>query len=92
MDSTQSGARSGQVVPFPRNVGDPANPRPEPIPDVAEWTYNRIGGQPGWKFTGQIEYVGGTESNRMSAQLAAVIRELLEWATDQSRDQNSEAA
>jgi hypothetical protein len=86
-------AGSGQVVPFPRKPPDNAIPTTELNPDAAGVTYDRTDERrPGWVFTGQVEYVGGAEGDRMRAQLAAVIRDLLEWAADQSRDEDREAA
>jgi hypothetical protein len=86
-------AESGQVLPFPRKPPDNAIPTPELNPDATGSTYNRPDERrPGWTFTGQVEYVGGAEGDRMRAQLADVIRQLLEWAAGQSQDQDREAA
>jgi hypothetical protein len=86
-------AASDRVVPFPRKPADDAIPSRKGIPGADGSTYNRPDErQPGWGFTGQVEYVGGAEGDRMRAQLADVIRDLLEWAANQSRDQDREAA
>jgi hypothetical protein len=86
-------AEPARVIPFPRKPPDNAIPTTKPDPGTAESTYNRPDERrPGWLFTGQVEYVGGSEGDRMRAQLADVIRELLEWAAGQSRDQDREAA
>lgn len=83
---------SGRVVSFPRKADDIEIPTPETMPNAVESTYNRTEGRSGWAFTGQVEYVGGAEGERMRTQLAAVLRDLLEWAAEQGRDDDREAA
>lgn len=86
-------AEAAQVLPLPRKSPDSAIPTTELDPGAAESTYNGPDERrPGWQFTGQVEYIGGAEGDRMRAQFATVIRELLEWAAGQSRDQDREAA
>lgn len=84
----------GRVVPFLRKADDIAIPTPETIPGAVESTYNQTEGRSRsrWAFTGQVEYVGGAEGERMRTQLAAVLRDLLEWAAEQGRDDDREAA
>ncbi|MGH3428463.1 MAG: hypothetical protein ACREP9_00915 [Candidatus Dormibacteraceae bacterium] len=37
-------------------------------------------------FTGHVTYVGGAEGERLRRELAAVTRDLLEWARSRSND------
>ena len=43
------------------------------------------------RFAGHVNHVGGAEGERLRAELAAVIRDLLAWAAEQrSRDESIE--
>jgi hypothetical protein len=82
-------------VPFDRM------PRPRPVPDndgehlpdtifgEAEWWYyQRAQGKRGKdrRYTGRVQRIGGSAGEKIRAELAATIRDLLEWAKQQQDD------
>jgi hypothetical protein len=86
-------------VPFDRMVWQrPApdnNPEnlPKPIPDDAEWWYEQAAkGKRGThrRYTGHIQRIGGSAGEKVRADLAAIIRDLLEWAKQQQDDAAAE--
>lgn len=53
-----------------------------------EWHYNQIGNRTkSWAFSGHVRYVSGAEGDRLRGELAAVIRDLLDWAATQRAEQ-----
>lgn len=74
------------VIPLPRRSPENSEWRqPETAPDDTQWRYHyRAKRGPGWGFTAHVNYVGGSEAQRLRAELAVVIRDLLDWAATQS--------
>jgi hypothetical protein len=53
-----------------------------------ERQYNQIRNRTkNWTFSGHVRYVSGTEGDRLRGELAAVIRDLLDWAATQRAEQ-----
>lgn len=54
--------------------------------DQVVWWYDHTQRQGGIRrFSGHVNHVGGAEGERLRAELAAVIRDLLAWAAEHSR-------
>ncbi|MGW4211715.1 hypothetical protein ACWEIJ_27240 [Lentzea sp. NPDC004789] len=73
-------------------------PRKPPIGDTEslrdngsrlnERQYNQIRNRTkNWTFSGHVRYVSGAEGDRLRGELAAVIRDLLDWAATQHAEQ-----
>lgn len=76
-------------VPLPRKppVGDT-----ESLCDngssLHERQYNQIRNRTkNWTFSGHVRYVSGAEGDRLRGELAAVIRDLLDWAATRRAEQ-----
>ncbi len=64
-------------------------PDPEPSPSAESDDYTGAGradeikssgpAEPTWRFSRHVDLVGGEEGVRMSRELAAAVRDLLEW-------------
>ena len=53
--------------------------------DQGGWWYDHTQQQGGARrFSGHVNHVGGAEGERLRAELATVIRDLLEWAAEHS--------
>ncbi|MFC3898154.1 hypothetical protein ACFOWZ_42360 [Lentzea rhizosphaerae] len=53
-----------------------------------ERQYNQIRNRTkNWAFSGHVHYVSGAEGDRLRGELAAVIRDLLDWAATQRAEQ-----
>ncbi|MFD5831655.1 hypothetical protein [Lentzea sp. NPDC060358] len=77
------------IVPLPQR---PPVSDTEPLCDNGsehdEWHYNQIGNRTkSWAFSCHVRYVSGAEGDRLRGELAAVIRDLLDWAASQRADQ-----
>jgi hypothetical protein len=80
------------VWPRPAPDSNPGN-LPKPIPDDAEWWYDqKARGERGKnrRYTGHVQRIGGTAGEKIRAELAAIIRDLLEWAQQQQEDAASQ--
>lgn len=76
-------------VPPPRKppVGD-TEPLRDNSSSLDERQYNQIRNRTkNWTFSGHVRYVSGAEGDRLRGELAAVIRDLLDWAATQRADQ-----
>lgn len=80
----------GVVIPPPRSAADDdVDNLPETGPDQPVWWYHQTRTRGGdRRFSGRINRVGGVEGEWLRGELAAVIRELLDWAADHSREQS----
>jgi hypothetical protein len=77
------------LVPEPRKppVGDTDSLRDNGS-DQQEWQYNQTRSRTkNWTFSGHVRYVSGAEGDRLRGELAAVIRDLLDWASTQRAEQ-----
>lgn len=77
------------IVPLPQKppVGD-TKPLRDNGSEHNEWHYNQIGNRTkSWDFSGHVRYVSGAEGDRLRGELAAVIRDLLDWAATQHAEQ-----
>jgi hypothetical protein len=81
----------GPVIPFPWPASDPAEETTKTGRDNisqtgayrGEWCYHQKTKRGQNRcYHGHIRRVGGTEGQRLRGELAAVLRELLEWAVD----------
>lgn len=69
------------VVAFPRRHGDEDGSPHGPEQPV--WRYDqRVRGSE-HRFAGYVSYVGGDEGERVRAELATVLGELMRWAASQ---------
>lgn len=60
--------------------------------DHVEWRYHYHGKRGAdVTFTGHVIPVGGTEGERLLHELGAVVRDLLEWAYNQSQSEQSQS-
>ena len=78
--------------PAPDNIPEHL---PNTIPNNAEWWYDQRGkGKRGKdrRYTGHIHRIGGSAGEKIRADLAAIIRDLLEWAKQQQDEQHDVAA
>jgi hypothetical protein len=82
--------QSGQLIPLPRRPSDGISAGEETAP-IAHSRYDRSGpvGRD-WAFSGQVEYVGGSEGDQMRAAVADAVRQLLEWAVDKQHRESEE--
>jgi len=56
--------------------------------DLDKEQYNQIRNRTkNWTFSGHVRYVSGAEGDRLRGELAAVIRDLLDWAATQRAEQ-----
>jgi len=57
-----------------------------PLGDPPAWSYCQTGPRRVSRtYTGHVTYVGGAEGERLRRELAAVVRDLLEWAARRDR-------
>jgi hypothetical protein len=84
------------AVPFDRMVLP--RPAPDDNPDTlskpdrhkAEWWYDQRGKRGNnRRYTGRVERLGGSAGEKLRLELAATIRDLLEWAQQQQVDSES---
>jgi len=69
-------ADQGELAPedHQRNLEDPLGEQPT-------WSYCQTGPRRiSRTYTGHVTYIGGAEGERLRRELAAVVRDLLEWA------------
>jgi hypothetical protein len=83
--------RDGPVVPRPRPTPDD---HPENLPDIGAdqqiWQDNQTGKRGKQRrVTGHVTRIGGAEGERLRGELATIIRDLLNWAAQQSNDTQS---
>jgi hypothetical protein len=53
----------------------------DPLGEPPTWSYCQTGPRGTSRtYTGYVTYVGGAEGERLGRELAAVVRDLLEWA------------
>lgn len=92
-DTTSGDEYDPVRVPRPRRApDDDAGNLPEMASDQAVWWYDQKRARGGdRRFHGHVTRVGGAEGERLRGELAAVVRDLLEWAAEQqSRDESTE--
>lgn len=54
----------------------------DPLGELPVWSYCQTGPRRTSRtYTGHVTYVGGAEGKRLRRELAAVVRDLLEWAS-----------
>lgn len=95
---------SGKSVSIPDSGGAPVIPlrkglvisgesRPETVIDDVVWRYHQKGGRrKDRSYSGYVTYVGGAEGERIRADLAAAIKDLLVWISERENRNGREAA
>lgn len=93
-ENTEYGSVPFDRMPRPRPVPDNESENlPETIFGEAEWWYyQRAQGKRGKdrRYTGRVQRVSGSAGEKIRAELAATIRDLLEWAKQQQDDAAAE--
>jgi hypothetical protein len=95
IDAEHTHPEAATRVPAPRPPSEPKSPtKPRAaettsdIPantgaDQAKWCYDQNNKRgPGRRYSGQIRRVSGPEGERLRAELAAVMKDLLQWAAE----------
>ncbi len=93
-DSTPENAENEQnaiVIPLPRKyLGENIESQRKTGADQQVWWYDqRRKRNNNRTYSGHIKYVYGAEADRVRGELAAVIRELLDWSARQHADDQS---
>src|SRR5690606_41172415 len=84
--------RDAVVIPLPRNAPDnDIENLPETGSDQPVWWYDqrRKRGEDR-HYSRHVNHIYGTEAERVRGELADVIRDLLDWAAQQSGDPSTE--
>lgn len=84
--------RDEVVIPLPRKApDDDIENLPHTASDQPVWWYEQKRKRGGdCSYSGHVNHVHGAEAERLRGELADVIRDLLDWATQQSSDQSTE--
>jgi hypothetical protein len=86
-------ARDGDPERDPNAAGqgDPASEDQQrnlenPLGEPPAWSYCQTGPRGTSRtYTGRVTYIGGAEGERLRRELAAVVRDLLQWAARRNR-------
>ncbi|WP_235926359.1 hypothetical protein [Actinokineospora pegani] len=71
------------VIPLRKKAGISGDDRPEFVTDDTGWRYDeKRRGKPDRFYFGTVTRVGGTQGERIRGNLAAVLAELLTWASE----------
>jgi hypothetical protein len=84
---------AGVIIPQPRSTPDDTiEDLTEFGPDNEVWRYDqRRKRNPHRRFTGHVTRVGGIEGERLRGDLAAIIRDLLDWAAHHAATSETES-
>lgn len=92
-------------IPSPRPAPDddiaglPATPsksQPEPMPetgsDEPQWWYDQPRKRGGIRrYWGEVEWIGGPESDRLREKLNDIVRDLLDWANTERKKSETDS-
>jgi hypothetical protein len=81
------------VIPLRKPAGISGDDRPENVTNDTGWRYHqKRKGKTGRTYSGHVTRVGGAEGERIRGDLAAVLADLLTWASGQDPREERKAA
>lgn len=79
------------VIPLRKKAGISGDDRPEFVTGDTGWRYDeKRRSKPDRIYSGQVTRVGGAEGERIRGNLAAVLAELLTWASERDEQDSRE--